>query len=64
MDTWLKQASAWEDGFEMDQFLHSLSIVSTIVTKQIAEGLRKSNECSPSFGLYKANMNALLWIRR
>ena len=36
VDTWLTEAPAWEDGFEIGQFLHRLSIMSTRVTKRIA----------------------------
>ena len=70
MDKWLIEALAWEDGFEAGQFLHRLSIMSTRVTKRIAKGLQKSlrssykNGWSPCFFAYKANLAAMLEVRR
>ena len=70
MDKWLTEAPAWEDGFEAGQFLHRLSTMSTRVTKQIAKGLQRSlrssfkNGWSPCFVAYKANLTAMLEVRR
>ena len=70
LDKWLLMAPKWSDGQEAGSFLYSLSRFSTKVTKQIAKGLKKvprskrKDGWSPTFIAYKANLDALLEIRR
>ena len=70
LDQWLTKTPKWADGREGGSFLYSLSMFSTKVTRKIAKGLTKvprSNRkdgWSPTFVAYKANLDALLEIRR
>ena len=70
LDEWLANSPKWSDGHEAGSFLYSLSMFSTKVTKKIVKGLNKANRSankggwSPTFVAYKANLNALLEIRR
>ena len=70
LDKWLSTAPKWSDGHEAGSFLYSLSMFSTKVTRKIVKGLTKvprskrKDGWSPTFVAYKANLDALLEIRR
>ena len=69
MNRWLLSSPRWVDGCEAGSFLHSLSVFSTDLTRKIVKGANKlrspyKDGWSPTYVSYKANLHALLEIRR